>query len=67
MPIFLLARLAADVRSRSQGVGRSLLQSALLKYLQASEVIGCRALMVHAKDETALRFYECFGYEVFVY
>ena len=63
IPMLLLARLAVDVRARSQGVGRSLLQSALLKYLQASEVIGCRALMVHAKDETALRFYERFGFE----
>ena len=42
---------------------RSLLQSALLKYLQACEVIGCRALMVHAKDETAVRFYQGYGFE----
>ena len=63
IPMLLLARLAVDMRAHGLGVGRSLLQSALLKYLQASEVIGCRALMVHAKDETALRFYERFGFE----
>ena len=63
IPMLLLARLAVDMRAHSLSVGRSLLQSALLKYLQASEVIGCRALMVHAKDETALRFYERFGFE----
>ena len=63
IPMLLLARLAVDVQAQGKGVGRSLLQSALLKYLQACEVIGCRALMVHAKDEAAARFYEGFGFE----
>lgn len=63
VPMLLLARLAVDVRAQGQGVGRSLLQSALLKYLQACEVIGCRALMVHAKDEAAVRFYLGYGFE----
>ena len=61
--MLLLARLAVDMWAHGLGVGRSLLHSALLKYLQASEVIGFRALMVHARDETALRFYERFGFE----
>lgn len=61
--MLLLARLAVDVRAQGQGVGRSLLQSALLKYLQACEVIGCRALMVHAKDDAAERFYQGYGFE----
>ena len=63
IPMLLLARLAVDVRAQGQGVGRSLLQSALLKYLQACEVTGCRALMVHAKDEAAMRFYLSYGFE----
>ncbi len=63
IPMLLLARLAVDVRAQGQGLGRSLLQSALLKYLQACEVIGCRALMVHAKDEAAARFYQGYGFE----
>ena len=63
IPMLLLARLAVDVRAQGQGLGRSLLQSALLKYLQACEVIGCRALMVHAKDEAAVRFYQGYGFE----
>ncbi|HEY3047949.1 MAG TPA: GNAT family N-acetyltransferase [Polaromonas sp.] len=63
IPMLLLARLAVDVRAQGRGVGRSLLQSALLKYLQACEVIGCRALMVHAKDEAAVRFYQGYGFE----
>ena len=63
IPMLLLARLAVDVQAQGQGVGRSLLQSALLKYLQACEVIGCRALMVHAKDAAANRFYQNYGFE----
>lgn len=63
IPMLLLARLAVDVQAQGRGVGRSLLQSALLKYLQACEVIGCRALMVHAKDEAAVRFYQGYGFE----
>ena len=63
IPMLLLARLAVDVKAQGQGLGRSLLQSALMKYLQASEVIGCRALMVHAIDEAAIGFYQSYGFE----
>jgi hypothetical protein len=35
----------------------------ILKYLQACEVMGCRAFVVHAKDEAAVRFYESDGFE----
>jgi GNAT superfamily N-acetyltransferase len=63
VPMLLLARLAVDMRAQGQGVGRSLLQSALAKYLQACDIIGCRALMVHAKDEAAARFYQGYGFE----
>ena len=63
IPMLLLARLAVDVKAKGQGLGRSLLQSALAKYLQASEVIGARALMVHAIDEAAIGFYQSYGFE----
>jgi GNAT superfamily N-acetyltransferase len=63
IPMLLLARLAVDHKAQGQGLGRSLLQSALGKYLQACEVIGARALMVHAIDEAAIGFYQSFGFE----
>ena len=67
IPMLLLARLAVDLRAQGNGLGlglgRSLLQSALGKYLQACEVIGARALMVHAIDEAAIGFYQSFGFE----
>ena len=63
IPMLLPARLPVDLRAQGQGLGRSLLQSALGKYLQVSEVIGCRALMVHAIDEAAIGFYQGYGFE----
>ncbi len=63
IPMLLLARLAVDLNAQGQGLGRSLLQSALGKYLQASEVIGSRALMVHAIDDAAIGFYQSYGFE----
>ncbi len=65
IPMLLLARLAVDLKAQGNGLGlgRSLLQSALVKYLQACEVIGARALMVHAIDEAAIGFYQSFGFE----
>ena len=63
IPMLLLARLAVDLKAQGNGLGRSLLQSVLGKHLQASEVIGCRALMVHAIDEAAIGFYQSYGFE----
>ena len=65
IPMLLLARLAVDLKAQGNGLGlgRSLLQSALGKYLQACEVIGARALMVHAIDEAAIGFYQSLGFE----
>ena len=65
IPMLLLARLAVDLKAQGNGLGlgRSLLQSALSKYLQASEVIRSRALMVHAIDEAAIGFYQSYGFE----
>ena len=63
IPMTLLARLAVDSHQQGHGLGTSLLQDALLRHLQAEAVIGSRALIVHAKDETAVTFYKKFGFE----
>jgi hypothetical protein len=34
-----------------------------LRSLQAADIIGCRAVLVHAKDEAAQAFYRKFGFE----
>ena len=62
IPIMLLARLAADLRWQKQGVGAALLKDATLRTIQAADIAGIRALVAHAKDEVARKFYERFNF-----
>jgi GNAT superfamily N-acetyltransferase len=62
IPVVILARLAIDERQQGQGLGRSLLQDALLRCADAARAVGIRALVVHSHAE-ARRFYERFGFE----
>lgn len=62
IPIMLLARLAVDLHWQKQGVGAALLKDATLRTLQAADIAGIRALVVHAKDERAKQFYERFDF-----
>lgn len=57
IPVLLLARLAVDQRAQGRGVGRRLIQEALLRSVQVSEHVGFRALLIHCRDETARDFY----------
>jgi len=61
-PVVLLARLAVDHHLQGQGVGKGLLRDALLRSLTAAAVVGIRAILVHAKDDQAARFYSKFGF-----
>lgn len=63
IPVILLARLAVDLRHQDKGVGRSLLQDALIKADTAAESIGARAVVVHAIDHDARQWYGQFGFE----
>jgi ribosomal protein S18 acetylase RimI-like enzyme len=63
VPVVLLARLAVDARQQGQHVGRSLLLDAMTRVLAAGELIGIRALLVHAIDERARGWYAGFGFE----
>ncbi len=61
--VILLARLAVDRTEQGKGLGAGLLKDALLRASQAADVIGCRAVLVHAKDGAAKAFYQRFGFE----
>ena len=51
----VLGRLAVDQEWQGQGLGLDLLRDAILRTLQAAEIAGIRALLVHAlHDERAL-------------
>jgi GNAT superfamily N-acetyltransferase len=60
--VVLLARLAVDRSLQGQGYGRALVADAALRTLQAAELVGARALLVHARDERAAGFYERLGF-----
>jgi len=63
VPVVLLARLAVDHQFQRGGIGKGLLRDALQRALSAADVIGIRAVLVHAKDEKAAAFYRKFGFE----
>lgn len=56
-PVLLIARLAVDRRAQGRGIGRRLVQDALVRSLQISEQVGFRALIVHSRHEAARDFY----------
>ncbi len=60
--VILLARLAVDRSLQGQGYGRALMADAAIRTLQAADLVGARALLVHARDERAAAFYERLGF-----
>jgi len=63
IPIVLLARLAVDKREQRQGLGPALLKDALQRAYAGAEIIGGRAILVHAIDAEAAMFYRKYGFE----
>lgn len=47
------------------GIATGLLKDALLRSLQISQQVGCRAVLVHALDEEAAAFYAAYGFTPF--
>jgi GNAT superfamily N-acetyltransferase len=62
IPLLVLARLAVHANAQGRGIGSGLLLDALGRTLQVADVIGVRALAVHAKDDRAVAFYRHFGF-----
>ena len=63
VPVMLLARLAVDKEAKGKGLGAALLHDALARTIQAADIAGIRAVVVHAKDDEARRFYEHFDFD----
>ena len=62
VPVMLLARLATDLAWQGKGVSAGLLRDAMQRTLQAADIAGIRAFLVHAKDDKAKAFYEHFNF-----
>jgi ribosomal protein S18 acetylase RimI-like enzyme len=65
IPVVLIGRLAVDLRDARRGLGGSLLQHAVVQSVRVAQTIGMRAMVVHAKDDRAVAFYERFGFTRF--
>jgi GNAT superfamily N-acetyltransferase len=62
IPVMVLGRLAVDRKFQGRGLGKALLRDAVLRTVQAADIAGIRAILVHAKDEAARSFYEACGF-----
>ena len=63
IPVMLLVRLAVTEPFQGQQLGANLLRDAIRRTLQAAEIAGIRALLLHAADDGARAFYAHFGFE----
>ena len=62
VPVMLLGQLAIDQAFQGQGIGAGLLRDAILRTIQAADIAGIRAILVHAISDAAQRFYESYGF-----
>jgi predicted N-acetyltransferase YhbS len=63
VPVILLARFAVAIQEQGKGLGRYMLLDALRRSIEGADVIGGRAVLVHAEDEQARSFYLHHGFE----
>jgi GNAT superfamily N-acetyltransferase len=61
--VVLLARLAVDVTQEGKGLGKALLFDALKRIEEAADIVGVRAVVVHAIDDRARRFCGHFNFD----
>jgi GNAT superfamily N-acetyltransferase len=57
IPVAIIGRLAVDFSYKRIGLGHDLLSDALKRVASAAEIIGIRAVLVHALDEESVPFY----------
>ncbi|PIP72304.1 MAG: GNAT family N-acetyltransferase [Nitrospinae bacterium CG22_combo_CG10-13_8_21_14_all_47_10] len=62
IPVMIIGRLAVDQKYQRSGIGRGLLRDAILRIVQAAEIAGIRAILVHALDDGAKTFYQRCGF-----
>ena len=63
IPVLILARLAVHIDLQGRGLGSGLLKDVLVRTARAADIVGVRALLVHAKDDQARSFYERYNFE----
>ena len=62
VPVLVVGRLAIHKDHHQKGIGTALLNDAIGRAIQAAEIAGVTALLVHAISEQARRFYLSRGF-----
>jgi GNAT superfamily N-acetyltransferase len=62
VPVLMLGRLAIHRDHHQKGIGTALLNDAIRRAIEAAEISGVTALLVHAISEQAKRFYLSRGF-----
>jgi GNAT superfamily N-acetyltransferase len=57
IPVILLGRLAVQSAYARQGLGRGMMKDCYLRVTKVSDVVGVRALLVHALDQESREYY----------
>jgi len=65
VPAAILGRLAVDRASQGQGLGETLLLDAIRRVVRASVTVAIYAIVVDAKNDRAVAFYERYGFRAF--
>ena len=58
----IIGQLAVDREYHGHGLGQGLLRDAVLRTVQAADIAGIRAILVHAISADAQRFYQRHGF-----
>ena len=61
VPVIKLSMLGIDISLQKQGIGKRLLQDALVKVVDISKIAGCTGLYLLAEEE-AVSFYDKLGF-----
>jgi GNAT superfamily N-acetyltransferase len=62
VPVMVIGRLVVDQNFQSHGLGRGMLRDAILRTMQAADIAGIRAVLVHAISDEARKFYDRCGF-----
>lgn len=65
IPVVIIGRLAVDKTLQGRGLGRGMLKDALARVTKASDMVGARAVIVHAVDQESVPFYARYGFRAF--
>jgi predicted N-acetyltransferase YhbS len=63
VPVILLSRLAIDRKEQNKGLGKHMLRDAITRCVQAADIVGVRAMLVHVLHDEARSFYSHFEFE----